>query len=89
MDISSDKLAKSHTRRPKKETFMKETESLQIAAQNNDTKTNYTKSIIVNVQQNNKCRLCGDRDEMINHMISECSKLRQRTRCDWVGKVIY
>ena len=29
-------------------------------------------------QQNSKCRLCGDRDEMINHIISECSKLAQK-----------
>ena len=43
-------------------------------------------------QQNNKCRHCGDRDETINHMISECSKLAQKeykTRHDWVGKVIH
>ena len=43
-------------------------------------------------QQNNKCRLCGDRDETINHIISECSKLTQKeykTRHDWVGKVIH
>ena len=41
-------------------------------------------------QQNSKCRLCGDRDETINHIISECSKLAQKeyeTRYDWVGKV--
>ena len=38
------------------------------------------------------CRLCGDRDETINHIISECSKLAQKeykTRHDWVGKVIH
>ena len=43
-------------------------------------------------QQNGKCRLCGDRDETINHLISECSKLAQteyETRHDWVGKVIH
>ena len=43
-------------------------------------------------QQNSKCRLCGDRDETINHIISECSKLAQKeykTRHEWVGKVIY
>ena len=42
-------------------------------------------------QQNSKCRLYGDRDETINHIISECSKLAQkeyRTRHNWVGKVI-
>ena len=34
----------------------------------------------------------GDRDEMINHIINECSKLAQKaykTRQDWVGKVIH
>ena len=34
----------------------------------------------------------GDRDETINHVISECSKLAQKeykTRHDWVGKVIH
>ncbi len=35
--------------------------------------------------------LCGDRDETINHIISECSKLAQKvykTRHDWIGKVV-
>ena len=44
------------------------------------------------MQQYSKCRLCGDRDEKINHMISECSKLEQKenkTRHDRVGKVIH
>ena len=39
-----------------------------------------------------KCRLCGDRDETINHIISECSKLTQKdykARHDWVGTVIH
>ena len=39
-----------------------------------------------------KNRLCGDRDETINHIISECSKLAQKeykARHDWVGKVIH
>ena len=42
--------------------------------------------------QNSKCRLCGDRDATINHIISECRKLAQKeykTRHDWVGKVIH
>ena len=36
--------------------------------------------------------LCGDRDETINHIIIDCSKLAQKefkTRHDWMGKVIY
>ena len=43
-------------------------------------------------QQNSKYRLCGDREETINHIISECSKLAQKeykTRHDWEGKVIH
>ena len=44
------------------------------------------------MQQNSKCRLCGDRDEIINHIISKCSKLAQKeykTRHNWVSKVIH
>ena len=47
---------------------------------------------LVMSQQNNKCWQCGDRDEIINHMISKCSKLAQKdykTRHNWVGKVIH
>ena len=66
-------------------------ESLQIEAQNNAIRTNHIKARIGKAQQNNWCRLRGDRNEMINHIISECSKLAQKeykTRQDWVGKVI-
>ena len=48
--------------------------------------------MIDKTQQNSKCRLCGDKDETINHIISECIKLAQReykARHDWVGKVIH
>ena len=72
--------------------FKRETESLLIAAQNNAIRTNQIKVRIDETQQNSKCRLCGDRDEIINHIISECSKLAQKeykTRYDWVGKVIH
>ena len=64
----------------------------RIAAQNNAIRTNYTKARIDKTQQNSKCRLCGDRNETINHIISKCSKLAQKeykTRHDWVGKVIH
>ena len=43
-------------------------------------------------QQNSKHMLCGDRDETINYIISEYSKLAEnkyKTRHDWMGKVIY
>ncbi len=55
--------------------IMIETESLLIAAQNNARRTNHIKARIDKTQQNSKWRLCGDRDETINHIISECSKL--------------
>ena len=36
------------------------------------------KSKIDNMQKNSKYKLCGDRDEIINHIISECSKVDKR-----------
>ena len=75
-----------------KGTFKRETESLLITAQNNAIRINQIKASIDKTQQNSKCKLCGERDETINHIISECSKLAQweyKTRHDWVGKMIH
>ena len=75
----------------KQRNFKRETESLLIGAQNNAIKTNQINARIDKTQQNNKCRLCGDRDEIINHIISERSKLAlkaYKTSHDWVGMVI-
>ena len=76
----------------RKGNLTRKTEVLLIAAQNNAISTNYIKTIIDQTQQNISCRLYGDRDETINHILSECSKLGQKeyqTRHDWVGKVIH
>ena len=75
----------------RKGNLKRETESFQIAAQDNAIRTNYIKARIAKTQQNSKCRLCCDRDETINHIISECRKLAQEytARHDWVGKVIH
>ena len=76
----------------RKGNFKRETESLLIAAQDNAVRTNHIKARIDKTQQNSKCRLCGDRNETINDIISECSKLapkEYKNRNDWVGKVIY
>ena len=76
----------------RKGNFKRETKSLLIAAENHAIRTNHIKARIDKTQQNSKCRLCGDIDETINHIISECSKLAQKeykTRHNWVGKVIY
>ena len=61
------------------------------AAQDNAIRTNHIKARIDKTQQNSKCRLCRDRDETINYIISECSKLalkEYKAWYDWVGKVI-
>ena len=61
-------------------------------AQNNAIRTNYVKARIDKTQENSRCRLRGDRDKRINHIISECSKLSQReykTWHDWVSKGIH
>ena len=70
----------------------RETESLLIAAPNKAIRTNHIKAGIDKTQWNSNGSLRGDRDEMINHIISECSKLAQKeykARHDWVGKVIH
>ena len=72
--------------------FKRETESLLIAAQDNAISTNHIKARIDKTQQNSKCRLCSDRDETINHIISEYSQLAQKeykARHDWVGEVVH
>ena len=76
----------------RKGNFRRETESLLIAAQNSTIRTKHIKAKIDKTPQNIKCTLCGDRDETIKDMISECSKVAQKeckTRHDWVGKVIH
>ena len=63
-----------------------------MAAQNSTRRTNHIKARIDKMQQNSKCTLCSDRDETINHMISECNKLAQKeykARYDWVGKLVH
>ena len=62
----------------RKRNLRRETKSLQIVAQNNTEKTNYINTRIDKTHQNSKYRLCGDRDETINHKISECSKITQK-----------
>ena len=59
----------------KKKNVKRDTESLLIAAQNNAIRPNHIKARIDKFMQNSRCRLCGDIDETINHIISECSKL--------------
>ena len=59
----------------RKGNLKRETESLLIAAQNNAIKTNHIKARIDKTKPNSKCRLCSDRDETINYIISEGNRL--------------
>ena len=55
----------------------KETEGLIIAAQDQSLRTNAIKCKIDNTSDNSKCRLCGDREETVDHLVSSCSKIAQ------------
>ena len=71
-----------------RETFMTETESLLIAAQNNTIRTYYVKSKIDNTQQNCKCSLHGDGVKMINPImtISKQAEKEYKYQHHWIGK---
>ena len=75
----------------RKGNLKRETEPLLIAAQNS-IRINNVKAKIIKTQQNSKCRLCGDKDKTINHILKKRSKLVQgdyKSRHDWLGKVIH
>ena len=78
-------LTRDHLDMAKKEI----TEFLQTAAQNNAIRTNNVIAKIKYTLLNTKYRLYNDRDETINHIINEHSKLAQKeykSRYDCVGK---
>ena len=62
----------------RKGNLKRETESLLIAALDNTIRTNHIKARIDKIQQNSKYTLCGDREETVNLIISERSKLAQK-----------
>ena len=60
---------------------MSETESLLIAARTKKChKANYVKAKIEKTQENNKCWLGSEKDEMVNHILSEYSNMA-RNEC--------
>ena len=63
-----------------------------MAAQEQAIRTNVIKTKIDRSQTDSKSRMCGQVDDTINHIPSECSKLAQKEcmkRHDWVGKRIH
>ena len=82
MDISSYKLPRLRRKIGtglRMGNLKKETESLLISAQSYAITTNYVKAKIGYLQQNNKCRLCDESGETINHIVSEYRNLRERS----------
>ena len=52
-----------------------ETESLICAAQEQALATNYTRSKIWGSNKSPKCRLCGEKNETVHHIVSGCKML--------------
>lgn len=70
----------------------RETESLILAAQEQAVRTNVIKTKIDKTQKEGKCRMYGNVDETVNHIVSECSMLPQRQykrRDDCIGRKIH
>ena len=67
----------------------RETESLIVAAQNQNIRTNLVKARIGKSQGDSLCTMCRKIDESIDHIVSGCSKLAQKKykrRHDNLGK---
>ena len=67
----------------------RETESLIVAVQHQNIRTNLVKAKIDKSQGDSLCRVCRKVDESIDHIVSGCSKLAQKEykrRHDNVGK---
>ena len=64
----------------------KETEGMLMAAQDQALPTRNYKVRVMKEQGSSKCRMCGQRDETIMHILSECEKLAQgSTERDMTG----
>ena len=53
------------------------TEALICAAKDKASRTNYMKHHIDNTLETPLCRLCGEKGQTINHIVSECKMLAQ------------
>ena len=53
----------------------KETEGLIFAGQEQALRTNWIRKRIDGQEVSAKCRMCGERDKSITHMIAECKKV--------------
>ena len=70
----------------------KETEGMILAAQDQALPTRNYKVAVMKEQGSKKCRMCGERDETVMHILSECEKLAQgeyKKRHDRVASIIH
>ena len=70
----------------------KETEGLIFAAQEQALRTNWIRKNIDGQEVSEKCRMCGERDESITHLIAECKKLAQKEykkRNDNIARIVH
>ena len=70
----------------------KETEGLIFAAQEQALRTNWIRKNIDGQEVSEKCRMCGERDESINHLIAKCKKLAQKEykqRHDNIARIVH
>ena len=54
-----------------------------MAAQDQALRTNWVTVMIDKRQGSVMCRMCGERDETISHIVSECKKLAQNEYKNW------
>ena len=76
----------------KKGDLKPETEAIICAAQEQALRTNYIKHKIDHTQEDDRCRMCGQKGETAWHIISECEKLAQeeyKRRHDNVARIIH
>ena len=70
----------------------KEREGLIFAVQEQALRTNWIRESIDGQEVSEKCRMCGERDESITHLIAECKKLAQKEykqRHDNIARIVH
>ena len=69
-----------------------QTETTICASQGQGLRTNYTKNKTDKTLENPLCRMCGEKEETVQHIIYECKKQTQREykrRHDTVAKLVH
>ena len=77
----------------KKGYLKKETEGMLMAAQDQAIRTRWVQKNIDRMDIIETCRMCGDKEETISHIVSECKQLAQKeyevSRHDKVAAILH